>query len=492
MQGSHQIHTVKWARTIFWNYLVLILIITVFPFNFSLAEIPEKFAHGWGYFFTGLSPRRYTLIFDLLMNILVFIPLGALWRAGFGGQKCRWYRPMGVGFWISLAIELSQFCLPYRFPSLTDLFTNTVGALIGGFISPGITLSAVNILFRDYFAGQLSVKRQQMWQWWHAIYVGVVLLLVIGWMNQANLSNWDEHFPLQIGNEATGERVWRGTIVEIKLWDTALQNETDKTASSPLWHLDFRNADSTLVQKLQAKGWVLFHPENIDFGKDGMALHGGWLQNSALGQQLTGHLRRKGCFTLQVTIAKPDAQNVGPARIVSLSPDHDRCNFMLGQHGATLCFRLRTPLSGSNGDNPIIWQTDYFRNDSLATITVVFDGNELNLLKNGRQTESRMRFAPEVAMLKNVFQIQASRFTIFERLYYWILFYPLAILAAPAFRRNPHAYVWVLLAICGSYWGVIWKFSPQSIVFSNVLLSLLALTTAAVGFFRPLTENKIS
>jgi VanZ family protein len=483
---------VKWARTIFWNYLILILIITVFPFNFNFAQIPEKFVHGWEFFLTGLSPRRYTLVFDLLMNIVVFIPLGALWRAGFGRQESRWYHPAAIGFWVSLAIELSQFCLPYRFPSLTDLFTNTAGALVGGLISQDFTLSAISIFFRNYFAEKLSAKRQKMWRWWLAVYMLMAFLLVVGWMNQINLNNWEEHFPLQIGNEATGEREWHGTIVEISLWDSALKNESEKAASAPLWQMDFRNVDSTLLQKLPAEGWALFHPEKIGFGKDGMTLYGGWLQNSALGQKLSGYLRQRGRFTLQLTIAQPDAQNVGPARMVSLSPDNDRCNFMLGQHGATLCFRLRTPLSGSNGDNPIIWQTDFFRNDSLATITIVFDGNELNLLKNGRQTESRMRYAPEVAMLKNVFQIQASRFILFERLYYWILFYPLAILAAPAFRRKPLAYIWVLLAICGGYWFIIWEFSPESIGLSNVLLSLLALATAGAGFYRPLNHKEIS
>jgi glycopeptide antibiotics resistance protein len=492
LRVERQRNTVKWTRIVFWNYLILILIITIFPFNFSFTEIPEKFSHGWEYFLTGLSPQRYTLMFDILMNVLVFIPLSALWRAGFGGKKKKWYKPVGIGFLISLAIELLQFFLPYRFPSLTDLCTNTAGALIGGFIPSSFTTAAIGLAFQDYFGDKVTERRQKIWRWWLAVYIIIVFILLVGGLNQITLKNWDQHFPLQIGNEANSERAWRGTIHEISLWDSVLPNETIKANSIPFWHINFRNADSTLLQKMQSEGWVLFQPEKISLDKNGLALRGGWLQNNVLGQAISRQLREKGKFTLEVTVGQAAPQNSGPARIISLSPDHDRCNFMLGQYGATLCFRLRTPVSGDNGDNPVVWQPDFFSNDTTNKIAIEFDGNELRLLKNNQQTESKMRYVPEAALLRNIFHIQASRFILFERLYYWILFYPLAIIAAPAFRRNTSAYMLMLLGICATYWSVIEIFAPHSIILSNFLLSMLALAVAGTGFYRPLNLSNIN
>lgn len=81
---------------------------------------------------------RYTfgMAVDWLVNLLGFVPLGAL---------LVWWFPamIGVGratvcaLLLSLVIELTQFMLPWRYPGLDDLVLNTAGGLIGAWLIAG-------------------------------------------------------------------------------------------------------------------------------------------------------------------------------------------------------------------------------------------------------------------------------------------------------------------------------------------------------------------
>jgi hypothetical protein len=54
-------------------------------------------------------------------------------------------------------------------------------------------------------------------------------------------------------------------------------------------------------------------------------------------------------LSIEVWLAPSNLTQHGPARIVSLSRDTVARNFTLGQSGVDIDFRLRTPVSGSNG-----------------------------------------------------------------------------------------------------------------------------------------------
>lgn len=64
---------------------------------------------------------------DALLNVLLFAPLGAaLALSGRAG-----YRPVVYAALLSLSIELTQFAIPGRDPSLGDVCFNTLGAAVG-------------------------------------------------------------------------------------------------------------------------------------------------------------------------------------------------------------------------------------------------------------------------------------------------------------------------------------------------------------------------
>lgn len=84
--------------------------------------------------FLGAGWPRYTTTFDLVTNVLAYLPLGFLWcavllarlRAGpaFGVA-------VAIGLLLSFAIETVQNYLPSRVPSNLDLGCNALGTLLG-------------------------------------------------------------------------------------------------------------------------------------------------------------------------------------------------------------------------------------------------------------------------------------------------------------------------------------------------------------------------
>lgn len=69
---------------------------------------------------------------NVLLNVALFVPLGGLLPLLW--QKCRkWYVTLPIGFGASLAIELVQLAFCLGSCDVDDLFTNTLGAIIGYF-----------------------------------------------------------------------------------------------------------------------------------------------------------------------------------------------------------------------------------------------------------------------------------------------------------------------------------------------------------------------
>jgi glycopeptide antibiotics resistance protein len=91
---------------------------------------------------------------DLLMNLLVYLPLGALWRMDF--RRRRWARPVQLlaavvcAGLFSYALECTQSLAAGRYGSWLDLIYNTSGALIGAFVAPTCFEALRRSLFKVY------------------------------------------------------------------------------------------------------------------------------------------------------------------------------------------------------------------------------------------------------------------------------------------------------------------------------------------------------
>lgn len=85
--------------------------------------------HRWG------MPQRLDYGFvESASNVLLFVPLGALvvWLVG---RLYGWAGP-AAGLTLSSLIEIAQFLfLPERYPALSDVAANTLGAALGAFLA---------------------------------------------------------------------------------------------------------------------------------------------------------------------------------------------------------------------------------------------------------------------------------------------------------------------------------------------------------------------
>jgi VanZ family protein len=109
-------------------YIVLVVFASLAPFGpwEPLSELHWQFL---------LAPLpRYFTTFDVLVNLLAYLPLGALAAAFYArslpGRGSVVLATLTAGL-LSLQMELLQVLLPPRIASNIDLLTNTLGALLG-------------------------------------------------------------------------------------------------------------------------------------------------------------------------------------------------------------------------------------------------------------------------------------------------------------------------------------------------------------------------
>jgi hypothetical protein len=89
-------------------------------------------------------------------------------------------------------------------------------------------------------------------------------------------------------------------------------------------------------------------------------------------------------FTAIVRVTPADIFQDGPARIVSFSIDPYHRNFDLGQQGRSVVLRIRTPVSGPNGNNVRAETTPILRAGQESSIVASYDGAVARIHVNGR------------------------------------------------------------------------------------------------------------
>ena len=119
------------------GYMVfMVFLITLFPFDFRIpAEIHIKIL-------TNLS--------DFLANIVLFIPIGFLFKLSRRPGKDVWGRnAFFLGILLSIAIEFTQLFIPGRYTQVIDVITNGLGAWLG---------AVLFVLLKAQLSGQRAGK----------------------------------------------------------------------------------------------------------------------------------------------------------------------------------------------------------------------------------------------------------------------------------------------------------------------------------------------
>jgi VanZ family protein len=155
------------ARAALLAYLLLIVYASWFPFSGWRSNGLSPFA------FLNLQPQRYWTGFDVMVNIVGYMPLGVLLVLAL--------HPLVRGIWAVLAaavggvlvsgiMEAVQNYLPSRVPSNLDLLTNAGGCLAG---------AVLGLLFAPLLLDQSRLQRLR--QRWFAAHASQGLVLVALW-----------------------------------------------------------------------------------------------------------------------------------------------------------------------------------------------------------------------------------------------------------------------------------------------------------------------
>lgn len=353
--------------------LFALIVLAMVALNLRLRLTPFDF--GWA----GRIPwERITLapltMRDVPLNILFFAPLGFGLAGLLAGRGAAANRPRAVaggalliGVLFSAALEAAQLFLPERVPSLADVIANGLGTLLGV------------ALFHAWATGigralERTVTRRNVLIGLSLYVLGAALLT--GYLNHSvRLDNWDDSFPLVVGNEAVGKREWSGRLIEVEV-RAGLPDSPDFVARynfrGPAPFADTSGADAPPLE------WR----EGPAGPPDGQGVHvgpGEWLATAGAFEGFSDAARRADAFVIRATVATADPKQRGPARIVSISADANRRNVTLGQEKDALIVRLRTPAGGENGQKPEVLVPGVFGDGRTRAITVSYDAPMLRV-----------------------------------------------------------------------------------------------------------------
>jgi VanZ family protein len=291
---------------------------------------------------------------DFLNNILLYMPLGI---ALSGSSLLR----TGVfGLSLSTAAEVLQLAYVDRIPSVSDITSNTCGALVGYLVA----LAWLRVTGID--PKSLRISRPLAAVGIPAAIIGVVML--VDHPTRSDFSNWSPTFPLVVGNELTGDRPWVGTISEFQIYPFAMAPSQIDDLAHNAAHAD--NAP------LPSGGLIPLAASDLRYGHSLLSSD----------QQLSFHdaLIQQNQLTLLVSMQTNNLEQRGPARIITYSQDRSNTNFTLAQLHDTLTFRLRTPASGANGSNPALYSGPVLSAGRPAFVAAVYDGRNSRLYVDGK------------------------------------------------------------------------------------------------------------
>jgi VanZ family protein len=462
--------------------ILLILLATLFPFNFS-------FKDGLSFQEIFSSFKHTSHLSDRIKNWLLFLPLGfglmCLLQQRRLGKTAKVLLVLITSLCLSLQVEILQSFLPSRQPTLADVVNNSLGGLLGLICFYVWKIKIINYVVEiiKKNRSRLSVKQLSV------VFIGYITLSFISTIilqTTTSLSNWNLNFPLILGNEFTGDRPWQGYISEVYVADRAIsKEEVDKIFSHKSLHqledsllahyqLQGQNNYTDRTGKLPALSWQ-GEPPNIQDVKGVFLTDNHWLKTVTPVSFLNQKLRKSNQFTIGGTVATANTLQRKPARIISLSKSNTERNFTLGQQDTDLIVRLRTPISGENAAYIIKVIPEIFADTNPHQIIITYTGFVLYVY---------------VDKLQNLYS-----FNLFEMLpksdkilYYGLIFIPLGSLLEIITTLSQKGFILYPLLFAGILLPslivevILASDSSRSIQLENFLLSILITALTVLTF----------
>jgi glycopeptide antibiotics resistance protein len=166
------------------------------------------------------------------LNVLLFIPFGfglagLLTQPATSNEQRTTWAVLFISLGLSATLEVIQLFMPARAPSFSDVAANGLGALAGALLFL-VWAMGFGHAFRSFINRRYLIP-------------GLILYILSAyWLTEyldysVSLGNWDASFPLVVGNEANGQRPWRGRIEELSIaaWKFGEEAHYPLTGTAP-------------------------------------------------------------------------------------------------------------------------------------------------------------------------------------------------------------------------------------------------------------------
>jgi glycopeptide antibiotics resistance protein len=434
----------KWSEGMVVSSFILVLFMTLFPFNFQIRHD-----------FSWTDLNNHTNPGDFLVNIPFFIPWGVSLTYFLYRRKLNWLAIAPIVLVGSIAlsslVELLQLFVPTRSSTPADVVSNTLGGIFGLIIFYFIRLQILSRLNKSFLLKGLTI--------FFVGYLSLSCLLSMPLAKFYNLNLWDSSFPLLIGNESTGDRPWQGYISQLYLSDLAIDSERisklmtsstslDDLKNLAIAHYSFTNGERYLdkIDRLPKLSWQgNLNPQDQ---QQGVLLTGdSWLSTEKPATLLKEKIAKTSQFTIITKVATTNTEQTGPARIISYSKDPLHSNFILGQEGQDLVFRLRTPLTGKNGDQPELVIPGVFSDILPHRLVITYAGSIVKIYVDTPKNTQSLELVPGTVLMSYLLPAKAYNSSNFMLLYYGIIFIPLGICLGVIYTIIKWKFPWQLILV---------------------------------------------
>ena len=404
--------------------ILLVVVATLFPFNFSRDE-----GGSLRYFLSNFKHSSH--LGDKIKNIFLFIPFGFSITCFLQARKLSLFLELVLvtvlSFSLSFTVETLQIFLPSRDTSPADLLTNSLGGFIGFLCFYIWRFKIVSYILRLVEENKKRFNSSIVTVAFLG-YLATSILFTVPLQYANNLSTWNLNYPLMLGNERTGERPWEGFISEVAFADKAFSSaEIERVFTSQNW---WQNIDTPLLGNYQLDrqdysdrtgnlpdlSWR-GQPSKTTDDRGVFVSDRHWLQTNAPVNLLNQRLQETSQFTIVTTVATAKFQQKGPARIVSISDSNGRRNFTLGQQDNNLNLRLRTPINGINAQYLSTNVYNIFTDERLHKLVITYANSGMHVYIDNLQNQYNIDLLEVLPKEDRI-------------LYYGLIFIPLGALLA--------------------------------------------------------------
>jgi glycopeptide antibiotics resistance protein len=428
--------------------ICVVLIATLHPFDFNFHKIssPSQILSNF---------NNVSFFKDQINNLLLFMPFGFGLASFLEKNKIQNKHKDKIQiFWkiliitllsaaLSSTVEVLQIFIPSRTPTPADIMNNTIGGILGSISfslwnSPILTSALAKIENNRHSPKAIAIL--------FSFYILAIFLIYSPWKEGLNFSNWENDYPLIVGNETSKDRGWNGYIANLNLLDKAIPQQEiskifndkqffEKPGNSTVARYDFIGEGSYPDKTGKTSNLVWQgSPQEINPKKGILINTNNWLQTEKKASYINQRISNTSELTLSTIISTANTQQLGPARIISLSGGTGHRNLTLAQDGSSLHLRLRTPMTGENGSELKLNVPSIFANTNTHHLVITYSEPLLKVY-----VDKAERF-----YLLNLLDFISTEQKLF---YYTITFIPLGFCLAllTVIAKRKIQFYWILL-----------------------------------------------